>query len=453
LALSIGAISASAQERVRKSIDAFTADELETYIHAVKKIREKSVSDPTVNFSYAHMAGLHNTPALFNGACMHHSYHFLAWHRAHLINLEDALRASDPPRTANVTVPFWDWTRKPTGKRYPVAFEGDSNAVAAHYGRAIDLGLLQVLTNSDRNSEPSQPWFPWSEVSGYAKQNTASFLGTALAGGGFENDIHDPLHGFVGGLLCCPSSAANDVIFWSFHTFFDVVWWWRQQPEQSIDDTIPCQSCKLNGMRMQTASRPNGPTVVRDVTNTVAQLGYTYDFTPEALPPVVLTSATDRSFSRRLPVLAELALRQPALVRQFNVELPKSKPGNVVIALEEAEAPVDIAYLGFVYLHPKSRPFDATDIDFRNRYLAGYIGMWGSQHAQAGHADVRELYVSIDLAAYPAITQASGEPLVVSVAIHLQAKAGGPTPLSGSALSPVELDRNTKIGSVGLRAP
>lgn len=43
-----GVASASAQDRTRKSIDALTADELETYVHALKKIRDKSLTDPTL---------------------------------------------------------------------------------------------------------------------------------------------------------------------------------------------------------------------------------------------------------------------------------------------------------------------------------------------------------------------------------------------------------------------
>jgi len=435
----------AADPRVRKSIDDLTADELEAYIHAVQKIREKSITDPFVQFSYAHMAGLHNIPALFNGACMHHSYHFLAWHRAHLINYEDALRASDPPRTANVTIPYWNWAKKPTGKRYPVAFENDAAAVATHYGRRIDPSLLSVLANSMRNSDESLPWFPWSEVSEYAQRASAAFLGTAADGSDFEKDIHDTMHGFVGGALCCPSSASDDVIFWSFHSFFDLVWWWRQQ---SINDTIPCQNCTLNGMRPQTALRQDGPTMVKDVTKAEEQLGFTYQFTPEPPLPVAIAP---RSYSERLPVLANLALRKPDLVRAFEIAPPRPAAGKFILAVEQVAAPIDVAYIAFVYVHPKAQPFDAADVNFRNNYLVGHVSRWASSHAREGHPDDREYLIPVDLSAYPALSAAGNAPLTVTIAIHVQAKAGGPSRLT--AQSPVDLDRNTKIGSVGIRTP
>src|SRR5262245_911890 len=440
------ACAVAADVRVRKSIDDLTADELETYIYAIKKIRDKSITDPFVQFSYAHMAGLHNTPPLFNGACMHHTYHFLAWHRAHLINYEDALRASDPPRTANVTIPYWNWTKKPTGKRYPVAFENDAAAVAKHYGRPIDPTLLPVLANAMRNADESLPWFTWTEVAEYAGRATAKFLGTATDGSDFEKDIHDPLHGFVGGDLCCPSSAADDPIFWSFHSFFDVVWWWRQQ---NTNDTIPCEDCTLNGMRPQTASRPDGPTKVKDVTKAQEQLGFTYKFTPEPPSPVAMAAA--RTYSERLPVLANVALQKPALVREFQIAAPRAVAGILTIAIEQVSAPTDVAYIAFVYVHPKSQPFDAASTEFRNRYLVGHVARWASHHARAGHTDDREYVIPIDLASYPAINAAMSGPVTVSIAIHIQAKAGGSGRLT--AQSPVDLDRNTKIGSVGIRTP
>ncbi|MCP3406172.1 tyrosinase family protein [Bradyrhizobium sp. CCGB01] len=439
--LLVASLAHAADLRTRKSIDDLSADELETYIHAVKQVRDKSIADPLVQFSYAHMAGLHNIPALFSGACMHHTYNFWAWHRAHLINYEDALRASDPPRTANVMVPYWDWTKKPSGKRFPVVFENDTAAVTAHYGRPIDPALLTILSSPQRNSAPSQSWFPWPVVSTAARTGTASFLGTASDGGDFEKDIHDAMHGFVGGALCCPSSAADDVIFWSFHTFFDVVWWWRQQ---SITDVPPCEDCVLNGMAPQTALRPDGPTMAKNVTNAAAQLGYTYQFTPDAAP-VVLAS----TYSDRLPVLAELSLQKPALVREFSVNAPASTSGKIAVALQQVAAPADIAYMAFVYVYPRGAAFTPADAQFRNRYLVGHVARWPSQHAQAGHADSSDYLISVDLASYPAVQAAANGPLTVSVAIHPQAQKAGPAPLAPQA--DADLERNTKIGSVSFK--
>ncbi|MDF3061104.1 MAG: hypothetical protein K0S06_1213 [Microvirga sp.] len=459
-----GVASASAQDRTRKSIDALTADELETYVHALKKIRDKSLTDPTVEFSYAHLAGIHNFPLLFNGACMHWRYEFLAWHRAHLINYEDALRAADPPRTANVTIPYWDWTKKPTGKRYPVAFENDSAAVEAHYGRKIDPFLLAVLANPRRNTTASLPLFPWSEINSISKVGTGEFFGPANSHGAIENPPHDEMHGFIGGDLVSTGTAADDVIFWSFHSFIDLVWWWRQQ---SIADTVPCQTCTLNGMPAKTALGNNGPTQVKDTINAKDQLGYTYQFTPDAAPPAPATTAAGptagpATFSLRLPVLAELALTSPTLVRQFRVEPPASSAGRLVVAIERVAVPVDLAYRAFVYLHPADQAFDPNAVDFRNRYLVGHFAQFANPHLSHGsHQADREFRVAVDLDAYPAVRSASMQPLLVTVAVHVSAVPAGPlataaVPVSQAARDGVSapvLERNTRIGSATLRSP
>jgi Common central domain of tyrosinase len=453
LALAWGIASSGAQERVRKSIDALTADELETYIFALKKVRDKSLTDPFVEYSYAHLAGIHNFPLLFNGACMHWRYEFLAWHRAHLINYEDALRAADPPRTANVTIPYWDWSRKPTGQRFPVAFENNAVAVAAHYGRPIDPALLAVLANPRRKTAASSPIFPWLEIAEIAKVSTGDFFGPANDHGAIENPPHDSMHNFIGGDLLSTGTAADDVIFWSFHSFIDLVWWWRQQ---TITDTVPCTTCMLNGMPTKTALGSPGPTQVKDTVNAKEQLNYTYQFTPDVAPPappVVAAAVGARTFSRRFPVLADLALAPPAVVREFRVGYPPGAAEKLTVAVERAAVPADLAYQAFVYVHPASQAFDAASVDFRDRYLVGHFAQFANPHLSHGsHQADREFRVPLDLATYPAVRSATGEPLVVSVAIHVSRAATDPLP-AREAVSQPALERNTKIGSATLRVP
>jgi hypothetical protein len=259
-------------------------------------------------------------------------------------------------------------------------------------------------------------------------------------------------------------TAADDVIFWSFHSFIDLVWWWRQQ---SIADTVPCQTCTLNGMPAKTALGNNGPTQVKDTINAKDQLGYTYQFTPDAAPPAPATTAAGptagpATFSLRLPVLAELALTSPTLVRQFRVEPPASSAGRLVVAIERVAVPVDLAYRAFVYLHPADQAFDPNAVDFRNRYLVGHFAQFANPHLSHGsHQADREFRVAVDLDAYPAVRSASMQPLLVTVAVHVSAVPAGPlataaVPVSQAARDGVSapvLERNTRIGSATLRSP
>ena len=415
-----------AQERVRKSIDDLTADELETYIYALKKLREKSATNPNIPYSYAHMAGIHNIPVLFDQACEHWNYRFLAWHRALLLNYEDSLRASDPPRTANVTIPFWDWSIAPSGKRFPVAFENDPVGVKAKYGRDIAPSDLTFLFRPNRNKDASGPRYPWSEIARIAlNPSYEAFAGPPNNHGQLERPPHDGMHGFIGGDLVNTSTAANDPIFWAYHTFIDLIWWWRQQ---QIDDTEACDACPLRGMPVKTAlgtrlnTEEDKPPRLKHVADATT-LGFTYNY------PVNLEIASEmasanlelgaRPFSSRYTTLAAKSLNKPDHVSSFTVAAPAQDQPEIKIVLQEVKAPEAYAYVAFVYLHPSSVPFAGADEQFRNKYLIGHYTHWINTHAGHDNAEKRDTLVTADRTNYPELSVEEGTPLTITVAIHV----------------------------------
>ena len=411
----------SAKEtRVRKSIDKLTAGELTDYIHAVKKLQEKSTKDPSVQFSYAHMAGLHNIPNLFKGACEHWNYRFLAWHRALLLNYEDALRASDPPRTSKVTIPYWNWTVEPSGQCYPVAFENNAIAVEDHYKRRVDPAYLQILFKSNRGSSECGPIYDWSNIDGIAREHgPETFLGTEFDHGALENPPHDEMHGVIGGDLVHANTAANDPIFWSFHAFVDLIWWYRQR---EITDIVQCGDCSLNGMKAKTAGRTNGPTLVSDVTDSLAQLGVTYEFAQAPLQTMA-TETRNQRLSTRLPWHAAKALEKPHVLRQFKTKIPATDDSVFVVQLVRVQIPTTLAYIALVFVHPSNVPFAQGSLEFRDRYLVGHFGQWANLHV-AHMADVpttRNFRVDVDRDIYPELLLKTGTHLTVSVAIHVLA--------------------------------
>src|SRR4051812_32102576 len=106
--------------RIRRSIDSLSPEELADYEHALKKLQDISQNDPESIDGYTYFEQLHDGD---KGPCEHANDTFMPWHRAHLFVFEEAARRSDPPRTANVTLPYWDWSALPSGTRYPKAFE------------------------------------------------------------------------------------------------------------------------------------------------------------------------------------------------------------------------------------------------------------------------------------------------------------------------------------------
>src|SRR5688572_23215491 len=108
------------QAKERKNIDDLSAQELAAYRHAVNRIMKST--DPHNNYVYH--ANLHN---LFSSSpplgCEHGNDLFFPWHRYHLHHFELALQNSDPNHptlsTKDVTIPYWDWTKQASGKRFP----------------------------------------------------------------------------------------------------------------------------------------------------------------------------------------------------------------------------------------------------------------------------------------------------------------------------------------------
>ena len=171
--------TASAQTPLRKNIDLLTKDELAAYEHAIQILKDRSDANPFDRSGYLWQAWVHNCPFIWQpasgvgakgshgtrcdsalasapgpdfvkshpGVCEHHKDLFLIWHRAQFYYFEKILQATDPdgtvtdsrgmkgPGTRNVAVPYWNWTRPPSGVRYAKALE-DRNSPLFHEQRA-----------------------------------------------------------------------------------------------------------------------------------------------------------------------------------------------------------------------------------------------------------------------------------------------------------------------------
>lgn len=107
----------------RKNIDELTGQELATYEHAVQLLRDGARSI---------RGQLLFHPALRQAAMRDSIVAGKPWDRRHLEAIEALLRATDPLRTAEITVPYWNFTQPASGREYPVAFErADSPLFAA----------------------------------------------------------------------------------------------------------------------------------------------------------------------------------------------------------------------------------------------------------------------------------------------------------------------------------
>ncbi len=241
--------------RHRKSIAKLRPDQLDALrkgFDAVKALRD------TNGFWY--WAGKHGAPGY---KCEHSGEAgfdslFLPWHRAYLYRLEIALQAKEP----KATLPWWDWPAS-RSEGIPVAFEdveGELNPLA---GSDLPPLLTQPPDWPERTSRnPGDPReLPTAaKVKGILERPNFDDFSADL-----EIQLHNAIHGWVGGTMRRQSTAAYDPIFWAHHTMVDRLWSLWQVTHSSRGPRPSQWGRVLNGLDM----------TVQDVLDT-PPLGYDY---------------------------------------------------------------------------------------------------------------------------------------------------------------------------------
>ncbi|MGV9270917.1 tyrosinase family protein [Kitasatospora sp. NPDC003701] len=346
----------------RRDINSLSPSELDDYVHALGILRARSAANPDDETGYDFQAALHNDQ--FVGPCEHGNDLFLPWHRSHLYHFEKLLQESDPPRTANVTLPYWDWIHPQTAGKFPPAFSLPGlveDRITAPVPLPPDT-LEIVTTETDQGSFGGFP--------------------EAHAGGDYgrlEDGPHNFMHfNFIGGLMKVPSTAAMDPIYYSFHCFIDLLWaeWQRRNGAPAL--TSPDHD--LRGFLPQAKHK------VADFADTVA-LGYEYAYTDQL--KTAFAVETPQPVTRRLLATEPLALvSAPNLTAslrsnsraEFGLVAPSTEARKVVVRLDDVKVPVAGSYVLRAYVHPADVEFRADDPDFARRYGVGYVAMWVAHH-------------------------------------------------------------------------
>jgi tyrosinase len=279
-----------------------TEPELKAFRNALGKMMK--ISD---NRGYNYIAGFHGIPQWW---CWHHDLlapahaahraaFFLPWHRAYLKTLEDLLRDQDP----NVAQCWWDWSSPLSHKEgIPSAYKVEQVDGLPNPLYKFHISVAVGVTGLDGETGPidkdtSRDHHPLSDLKRVTnpplKVTTTLVRDADDAGGqhpsefgsdiatevGTElmtleqftdfsralEDIHDFIHGWVGGTMGDLGTAAYDPIFYAHHANIDRIWWmWQLQHGNS---TIPSDWLDLT-------LQPFGYKV-RDVLD-VSGLGYEY---------------------------------------------------------------------------------------------------------------------------------------------------------------------------------
>jgi Common central domain of tyrosinase len=363
----------------RKDINSLSATELANYIHAINELRRRSAVDPDDPAGFDFQAGLHNDD---RGPCEHGNDLFLPWHRAHLFYFEQLLQESDPPRTAEVTIPYWDWIHpEPVGK-FPPAFSEPG------------------LSEPDRNPNLNPPSLPADtlqivieerdirEFAGYP-EGTSAPRDPEGDYGRLEYGPHNDMHPrFIGGKMANAGTAAIDPIYFSFHCFIDLMWAEWQRRNGPPPPTSP--DAELRGFDPP-SKHPQPKHQVRDFQSTTA-LGYEYEYTeklrqafeiPSPAPKPRKLLATERL--QPLFEVSEAAELQKAPRLQFGLP-PLPAPGAaVVVRLQHLKVPTTGSYRLDAYVHSRDVQFDADDAEFVRRHFVGYVALWQAHQIHDGH--------------------------------------------------------------------
>ena len=218
------------------------------------------------NRGYQYLAGLHGVPGNY---CWHHQQNarsaaqmqlFPAWHRAYLYTWEMAMR----DRVPGVTLPWWDWTlRPPRQSGIPQIFgdrlvNGQPNPLYSFRVNLPSTNPPLVRATARRPARPNQ----------LPTQRDVDDVLAATDWNDFANrleNIHDGVHGWVGGDMGFVPTAAFDPIFWSHHAMIDRLWWIWQTKHGNSNISSALLDVVLAPFNMK----------VRNVLN-INDLGYDY---------------------------------------------------------------------------------------------------------------------------------------------------------------------------------
>ena len=138
---------------------------------------------------------------------------FLPWHRAYLLFFDNAARDQNP----DAILPWWDWTSEAShGSGLPAAYTSG--------GSALESGPVPEINGQPERHTTRNPSDP-------ADLPTTKQVEDVLALDDFRDfsnqvqDLHDGIHGWVGGDMGSIATSAFDPVFWAHHVMIDRLWY------------------------------------------------------------------------------------------------------------------------------------------------------------------------------------------------------------------------------------
>ena len=219
------------------------------------------------NRGYSAWAGIHGLPGQF---CQHGTPLFLPWHRAYLYLFEKSLQ----DLVDGVTLPWWDWTSAdshaegiPTSYTAAAAdnpLQSGSVAISASHIEQLEESAPGVMSDGENPTTVRDPGPPTdlpqaSTIDSILDAPTFADFTTRL-----EN-VHNDVHGWVGGSMSIIPIAAYDPVFWAHHAMIDRLWYLWQTRQPNVLPPAPMLNAALAPFPLTVSQ-----------TLDISQLGYEY---------------------------------------------------------------------------------------------------------------------------------------------------------------------------------
>ena len=183
--------------RQRKNLASLGQDEIADLRDAFGRLKASSQDKNYSFFASVHFAHTTN---------VHQSELFLPWHRAFILEFEDALRAFYP----NLTLPYWDWIEDPS---IPASFAtNESNPLYA------DRYTVEFRRENGLELPTS------SSIDKIMTDMSFFAFGGGIDDAGDLECEHNMVHIWVGPLMREIAASPCDPVFWVHHANVDRLW-------------------------------------------------------------------------------------------------------------------------------------------------------------------------------------------------------------------------------------
>jgi len=264
------------------------------------------------------------------GYCEHATERFGGWHRVFLSQFEARLKKADKANgnDGTIALPYWDWIQNPTVPRELLQWrEFPTSGIPQRYRNLAGLdqqkrsrfttpsgGISLAVTRNRVNNKTNEVRNMWRLV------NFPQFISkSGPNNGGFRDleQIHDSIHGEVGGIMGDLDLAAFSPLFWLHHC----------QIDRLFQTYLELNGDSESEVSRDAVSRPLAPWNTR-VGSTFELRGFRYDKLAHNLVPLELRRNKN---TQRSGMFQELTLNDTMPSAATDVTEPKKfKPATTI---------------------------------------------------------------------------------------------------------------------------